>query len=410
MPQSSGPTSVRLGLRPQTFSGGAKENVNFWIVQLESLFNVAKVPEESRFTHTMFALQGDAQTFVVYLLKRMEVGKEVMTWDLFKKVLTARYNRQGIQSDLLRQELETMGYEGVRRMVEYITAFREIENQIYEMEFDDRLHIFVHPLPTDCTMFIRTMPGIATKDMEVVYQAARSWAHILLTSQPTSHSSHSAAPTLYKVRKVKSSKTHRGERSTPSSAAASGMSTTQELDMINRMDEAQAVCYTYGKKGHFARNCLDKDKGKGAVRGGRTSSSKMKSAYLRTEDKEESEESEESEEDFLVIEPVYESPHGYVEDLLDETPYERNYRDEHDRYYVMQTLSDSEEEEEAKEALLGMKLYKLSTDGMEAIKSSNPSSARLPIYGCDFKTETFGKVSLTLAPPPSMSMTNSSRN
>jgi len=33
------------------------------------------------------------------------------------------------------------------------------------------------------------------------------------------------------------------------------------------------------------------------------------------------------------------------------------------------------EEEEAKEALLGMELYKLSADRMEAIKSSNPSSA-----------------------------------
>src|SRR5579859_3201012 len=163
------------------------------------------------------------------------------------------------------------------------------------------------------------------------------------------------------------------------------MSTAEELDMMNPMDEAQAVCYTCGKKGHFARNCLDKDKGKGAVRGGKTSSSKTKSAYLRTEDKEDSEESEDSEEDFLVIEPLYESPHGYVEDLLDETPCERNYRDEHDRYYVMQTLSDSEEEEEAKEALLGMELYKLSADGTEAIKSSNPSSARLPVYGCDFK-------------------------
>ena len=56
--------------------------------------------------------------------------------------------------------------------------------------------------------------------------------------------------------------------------------------------------------------------------------------------------------------------------------YERNYPDEHDRYYIMQTLSDSEEEEEAKEALLGMELYKLSADGTEAIKSSNPSLAR----------------------------------
>jgi hypothetical protein len=75
----------------------------------------------------MFALQGDAQTFVVYLLKRMEAtqaSKEVMTWDLFKKALTARYDRQGIRSDVLHQEL-TVKYEGVRRMVEYITAFRE---------------------------------------------------------------------------------------------------------------------------------------------------------------------------------------------------------------------------------------------------------------------------------------------
>src|SRR5579859_4220128 len=175
------------------------------------------------------------------------------------------------------------------------------------------------------------------------------------------------------------------------------MSTAEELDMMNRMDEAQAVCYTCGKKGHFTRNCLDRDKGKGAVRGGKASLSKTKSAYLRTEDKEDTEsedsesgDSEEEEEDFLIIEPVYESPHGYVKDLLDETPYERDYRDEHETYYIMQTLSDSEEEEaeeseeteeaeEAKEALLGMELYKLPADRTEATKSSNPSLVQLPI-------------------------------
>src|SRR5579859_5115006 len=100
---------------------------------------------------------------------------------------------------------------------------------------------------------------------------------------------------------------------------------------------------------------------------------------------EDKEDMDSEEEDFLIIEPVYESPHGYVKDLLDKTLYERNYRDEHGSYYIMQTLSDSEEEEEAKEALLGMELYKLATDGTEAIKLSNPLSADLAIYGCNFK-------------------------
>jgi len=130
MPHSSAVASARLGLRPHTFSDGDKENVNFWIFQLESLFNVVNIPEESRFTHAMLALQGDVQTFVVYLLQWMEASKEVMTWNLFKKALTAHYDRQGIRSDLLHQELETVRYEGVRRMAEYITAFHQIENYI----------------------------------------------------------------------------------------------------------------------------------------------------------------------------------------------------------------------------------------------------------------------------------------
>jgi hypothetical protein len=91
----------------------------------------------------------------------------------------------------------------------------------------------------------------------------------------------------------------------------SGVSTSEELDMMNRMDEVQAMCYTCRKKGHFARNCPDKDKGKGAVRGGKTSSSKSKSTYLRAEDRAETEsEDSESDEEFSLLNPSTSRPMG----------------------------------------------------------------------------------------------------
>jgi len=59
-------------------------------------------------------------------------------------------------------------------MFNYCQDFREIELQIINMDFIERLEHFVDPLSPECTLFIYNLPVLyREEDMEVVYRAAR---------------------------------------------------------------------------------------------------------------------------------------------------------------------------------------------------------------------------------------------
>src|SRR5436305_1174914 len=82
-------------------------------------------------------------------LNRRNNGKN-LAWDTFKSEMRERYERSTIRSDLLCQKLENVRYEGPSQMIEYCTAFHAIEQQIFNMNFDNKLRTFLRPLPTNC--------------------------------------------------------------------------------------------------------------------------------------------------------------------------------------------------------------------------------------------------------------------
>jgi len=67
-------------------------------------------------------------------------------------------------------------------MSEYCEKFRQVEAQMYDMAFLDRLGNFLAELPQEGALHIRNAVG-DTKEMEVVYRLARQWA---TTSVPLS--------------------------------------------------------------------------------------------------------------------------------------------------------------------------------------------------------------------------------
>ena len=68
-------------------------------------------------------------------------------------------------------------------MVEYCAAFRAIEQQLDDMNFQDKLYYFMKPLPHPAQCHVRLM-DLNDEDMDTVYQAARQWARIFDSARP----------------------------------------------------------------------------------------------------------------------------------------------------------------------------------------------------------------------------------
>src|SRR5256886_14571447 len=165
----------KTNIRPPTFAGRELENFSSWVWKIESYLRTIRIPPDDYFGTAMFYLVEEADAFVYDLVHRNN-GKN-LAWDTFKSEMRERYERPTIRSDLLRQTLENVRYEGPSQMLEYSTAFRAIEQQIFNMNFDDKLRTFLRPLPTICQVHIKL--NVPANDMESCYHNARQWAHAI---------------------------------------------------------------------------------------------------------------------------------------------------------------------------------------------------------------------------------------
>ena len=103
----------------------------------------------------MFQVEGEASTFV-YDLVRKNNGK-MLSWEAFKAFMRQHYEKPSIRSDLLCQRLEQIKFEGPSQMIEYCTAFRTIEQQLQDMNFEDKLRNFLRHLPSNGQLHIKLM-------------------------------------------------------------------------------------------------------------------------------------------------------------------------------------------------------------------------------------------------------------
>jgi hypothetical protein len=124
---------------------------------------------------------GDTDNFIYSLV--LKKGSNP-TWDEFKAVMIERYNKMAIRTNILRQQLERVRFEGPAKMLKYRTSFRMIEQQRLDMDYDDRVHLFIKTLPTHAVLHVRLMDR-GTKDMDIIYQATRQWAHIVEDAKAT---------------------------------------------------------------------------------------------------------------------------------------------------------------------------------------------------------------------------------
>jgi hypothetical protein len=221
---------------------------------------------EDYFHTAIFYLDGDAIVFV-YDLVRKNNGVS-LEWDVFKESMRQKYEKPNIRSDLLRQQLDRVRYEGPSRMMEYCATFRTIEQQLLNMNFDDKLRCFLKPLPPTGHLHIKLM-DLKEKDMDVVYQSARQWAHAFEDARPARiFPGHRVKKSAHHGRKLQGKGLLVPAPTTPTSAAeAPG----DDLDMINRMDgKSNQKCYSCGEYGHYANDCPRgrKDAGRSGSGGG----------------------------------------------------------------------------------------------------------------------------------------------
>src|SRR6202035_3354422 len=125
----------RTNIKPPSFSGADMERIANWIWKMEAFFRTNRVAPSDYFYNAIFCLTGDADNFVYSLI--LKNGGRNLSWDEFKTAMIERYDKTTIRNDLLRQQLEKVRFEGPSKIVEYCTAFRTIEQQLFDMDFDD---------------------------------------------------------------------------------------------------------------------------------------------------------------------------------------------------------------------------------------------------------------------------------
>ena len=221
------------------FHGKDGENVIAWLDQAERYFRLKNTHDDRKVDLASFALEDDAKSFFHYCFIRN--NRIELTWPEFKHAFKQKYDVPLTQDSLLRQKLKALHCRRPERdMPNYCEKFREIESQIYRMEFPDRLDYFLEKLPSAAAMQIRSLESLRSRDMEIVYQAARQWAINARISKP--HGSNSTGKPLLRIGKKRS-----GESPSTSNTTTAKDSDDDELDIIvpdelNKMDLMATEC------------------------------------------------------------------------------------------------------------------------------------------------------------------------
>src|ERR1700694_581776 len=252
------------GIKPPKFHGKDSENVLSWLHKVENWFLMNGIAEDFKVPAASSLVAGDADNFYYYLVVSNDGTSP--NWKQFRHAFIQKYENATARQDLLRQKLRTVKYGGHSHMPEYCEDYRTIEAQIYDMAFSDRLYWFSTHLPNEAALYLQDI-DLRSKDMEVVYQAARQWA---------------ARRTTYKAGNAHNPSNHHrpkqllkfGSRGSPPSTPKTKDVSEDELDEMNMQ---QVTFYNCQKPGHFMRDSTLPKKSKGA---GKCSNFKAKARSL----------------------------------------------------------------------------------------------------------------------------------
>ena len=187
------------GVKIPKFYGKDSENVLAWLHIVDHYFLLNRTPDIEKVATVHFSLKGGARNFAHVLV--VENKGIDPPWDNFRNAFIRKYENAAMRADLLRDKLKAIRYHGPHQMTEFCEKFREIESQIYDMAFPDRVNSFVDKLyPPEAAMHIKNVDSLRSKEMEVVYQLARQWANNARLSRPGNYGSgHSGSPRHGKI-------------------------------------------------------------------------------------------------------------------------------------------------------------------------------------------------------------------
>jgi len=256
---------VGLTNRPVKYSGKAGKNAEFWFHQLDRYYHANGVTNEDiKGDNLLGFLAGQARSFYFHSM-RLNNGFP-LTYRQLRHAFIKKFDEDTASTYDKREMLLRVQFHSVPRLQEYVAEVRKVENEIFDMNYADRLQHFIRRLPQDCRMHILTTSGIRqANDMELAYRIACDWAasamysHHLDKLQPANtphgkqHHHRRSLPTV---------------RAIPVATIPPAIQTSdrpeEELDVI---DEKTTECYKCSKIGHFARSCRHPPKSRSSTAG-----------------------------------------------------------------------------------------------------------------------------------------------
>ena len=202
-----------------------------WIFATSQLLAIHRVADQMAIRHIASGLEGGALAFYEAWCRR--IPQQEWTWAAFSQALREEYEPPHYQFTL-RKELWRLKQTGSIR--EYVQKFREITNDIEEMNMIDMVHAFIAGLRENIA---RELNYLAPESIEVAIQAAINYAGA-------------------KVNVTKS-------QTTPMELGPVDLEEGAELAKLDGhkpKKNGRLKCFECGGFGHFARECANRKKKK----------------------------------------------------------------------------------------------------------------------------------------------------
>jgi hypothetical protein len=164
------------GIKLRPFRGRDGENVVSWLNQAEQFFEFENIAEDLKVAVVSFFLKDTARHFHHYCFVRN--NNIELTSPEFQDAFRRKFEvPPHIRGRRLREKLRDLPFDGPRHMFDYCEKFRQIESQIYDMAFPDRLDYFLE----------KFAPGSGTAYYESRPRVSRGYGSRLPTGQTMGH-------------------------------------------------------------------------------------------------------------------------------------------------------------------------------------------------------------------------------